>query len=45
MQSVFSSVEMRPAPSGGGPAPEGGANAGAGPAVLPHHADGEAHGA
>lgn len=38
-------VEMRPAPPGGGPAGEGRADEGAGPAVLPHHADGEAHGA
>lgn len=36
---------MRAAPAGGGPPPEGGADAGAGPAVLPRHADGETHGA
>lgn len=36
---------MRRAPAGGGASCEGGANAGAGPAVLPHHADGAAHGA
>lgn len=36
---------MRPAPPGGGASCEGGADAGAGPAVLPHHADGETDGA
>lgn len=36
---------MRPAPSGGGASAAGAADPGAGPAVLPPHADGEAHGA
>ena len=36
---------MRPAPSGGGSPGEGGADPGAGAAVLPHHADCETHGA
>ena len=47
---VFSSLlswraEMRRAPSGGGSSGEGDADPGSGPAVLPHHADREAHGA
>ena len=36
---------MRRAPPGGGSSSEGGADAGAGSAVLPHHADRQAHGA
>lgn len=36
---------MRRAPSGGGSSVEGGADPGAGPAVLPRHADRETHGA
>lgn len=38
-------VEMRAAPPGGGSSGEGGADPGAGPAVLPPHADGAPHGA
>lgn len=36
---------MRPAPSGGGASAAGAADPGAGPAVLPPHADSETHGA
>lgn len=36
---------MRPAPPGGGASAAGAADPGAGPSVLPPHADSETHGA